>query len=263
MSRVLDGIVDRLSNIPDLSGLGDLIEAIRTSYRVDHVYYYAVSLGLEAPVFEDTRGGGMAEADGIWRRDGRSLAAITYSPDWIHHYFEQKYQTVDPVLLGAASSFAPINWNLLDWSSTQRRKFLRDAIAYGVGNQGYTVPIHGPHGQFALFTLNKSCCAREWNDMLEGCATDIMLLAHHVHQQALRLARAEAESVSERTLSAREREALGLIADGLSRGQAADRLGISENTFRVYIDSARHKLGALNIPHAIALAAYRGVITPQ
>jgi DNA-binding CsgD family transcriptional regulator len=49
----------------------------------------------------------------------------------------------------------------------------------------------------------------------------------------------------------------------VSRARAADRLGISENTFRVYVDSARHKLGALNVPHAIALAAYRGVMTPQ
>lgn len=252
-----------MSSISDLSGLGALIDDIRKEYRVDHVYYYAVSLGLGAPVFEDTRGGGLAEEGGIWRRDGRSLAAITYSPDWIRHYFERKYQTVDPVLLGAASSFAPINWNELDWTSPARRKFLQDAISYGVGNQGYTVPIHGPLGQFALFTLNKCCAAREWNAMLEACATDIMLLAHHVHQQALRLARAGAEAPPDKTLSAREREALGLIADGLSRGQAAERLGISENTFRVYVDSARHKLGALNIPQAVALAAYRGLITPQ
>ena len=89
-----------------------------------------------------------------------------------------------------------------------------------------------------------------------------MLLAHYTHQQALRLAGAEAEMLA-RPLSLRERDAMRLLADGKSRAQAADVLGISENTLRVYIDSARHKLGALNIPHAIALAAYRGVITPQ
>ena len=92
--------------------------------------------------------------------------------------------------------------------------------------------------------------------------TDFTLIAHYTHQLALKLTAPPLEAHT-RALSAREMDAIRLIADGFSRGKAADTLGISENTFRVYIDSARHKLGALNIPHAIALAAYKGVITPQ
>ena len=42
----------------------------------------------------------------------------------------------------------------------------------------------------------------------------------------------------------------------------ADALQISENTLRAYIDSARHKLGALNVTHAVALALARGIIVP-
>ncbi len=36
----------------------------------------------------------------------------------------------------------------------------------------------------------------------------------------------------------------------------------SENTLRAYIDSARHKLGAMNVTHAVALALARGIIVP-
>ncbi len=61
MSDALNAIVEKLSNIPDLSGLGEVIEAIRGAYQVDHVYYYALSLGLDAPVFLATRGGGMTK----------------------------------------------------------------------------------------------------------------------------------------------------------------------------------------------------------
>ena len=43
----------------------------------------------------------------------------------------------------------------------------------------------------------------------------------------------------------------------------ADALQISENTLRAYIDSARHKLGALNVTHAVALALARGIIVPD
>jgi len=62
-------------------------------------------------------------------------------------------------------------------------------------------------------------------------------------------------------LSPRERETLTQLSLGQSRAEVADQLQISENTLRAYIDSARHKLGALNVTHAVALALARGIIT--
>ena len=49
------------------------------------------------------------------------------------------------------------------------------------------------------------------------------------------------------------------VAEG-NRAQAALELEISENTLRVYIESARHKLGALNTTHAVARALGEGQI---
>ena len=91
--------------------------------------------------------------------------------------------------------------------------------------------------------------------------TDFMLLGHFMHQRVLQMTGLE-QPQQTRPLSAREKDAMRLIARGMSRGRASEKLGISENTFRVYIDSARHKLGALNIPNAIALAVHRGIIPP-
>jgi DNA-binding CsgD family transcriptional regulator len=51
-----------------------------------------------------------------------------------------------------------------------------------------------------------------------------------------------------------------LIAIGYNRAQVADTLSISEHTLRVYIESARFKLGALNTTHAVARALSRGLI---
>ncbi|KEJ89760.1 hypothetical protein DSW25_05935 [Sulfitobacter donghicola DSW-25 = KCTC 12864 = JCM 14565] len=47
---------------------------------------------------------------------------------------------------------------------------------------------------------------------------------------------------------------------GYSRAQVANSLAISEHTLRVYIESARFKLGALNTTHAVARALSRGLI---
>ena len=195
-------------------------------------------------------------------RGGRAIGAVSYPSEWVKRYFEMNYASLDPVHIAAESQFAPLDWARLDWSGASQRRFFQEAYDHGVGNQGYTVPIRGPNGQFAIFTITKACRDDVWTRLITSFSKDFVLIAHYMHQQALSLAGSEAQ-MTERPLSTRERDALRLLADGSSRAQAAEFLGISENTLRVYIDSARHKLGALNVPHAIALAAYKGVIVPQ
>jgi len=51
-----------------------------------------------------------------------------------------------------------------------------------------------------------------------------------------------------------------LLAVGYSRAQVAETLSISEHTLRVYVESARFKLGAMNTTHAVARALSRGLI---
>ena len=266
MSKALNAIVEQLSNTPELSGLGEVIELIRGTYDVDHVNYHAISLGLDAPVLAESIGGAISDGRGLWRREGRQLGVFSYSYEWIARYLEERYDTIDPTVAGSFGAFAAVNWADLDWSGAPLKRFMLEASDFGIGNHGLTVPVRGPNGQFAMFTVNKRCANTEWESLLTAYRNDFTLLAHYVHQQALTFAVSDSNILAgqpQRALSARERDAISLIADGLSRGQAADKLGISENTFRVYIDSARHKLGALNIPHAVALAAYRGVVTPQ
>ena len=80
-----------------------------------------------------------------------------------------------------------------------------------------------------------------------------------MHQHAKRIINNEVDPPTT-DLSPRERETLARLSIGQSRAQVADSLGISENTLRAYIDSARHKLGAANVTHAVALATAKGII---
>ena len=61
-------------------------------------------------------------------------------------------------------------------------------------------------------------------------------------------------------LSSREREVLGLIADGLSGDAVAHSLCIAPETVRRHIANARRKLGATTRAHAVAVAMMRGLI---
>ena len=60
--------------------------------------------------------------------------------------------------------------------------------------------------------------------------------------------------------SAREREVLGLLADGATDGQIAVRLELSPATVQTHVRNAKAKLGARTRAQAVALALQRGLI---
>ena len=122
-----------------------------------------------------------------------------------------------------------------------------------------TIPIRGPQGQFALFTASHTCSDDVWAVFRERNERDLILIAHEFNKKALEFEHG-AESDTVAGLSPRELSAMTYIAKGMSRAQAAEQMQISEHTLRVYIEAARHKLGALNTTHAVARALSRGLI---
>lgn len=72
-------------------------------------------------------------------------------------------------------------------------------------------------------------------------------------------ARRDAGSAT-RPLSAREREVLGMLAEGLSGAAIAKRLVLSPETVRTHVRNAMDKLDANTRVQAIALAIQRGEI---
>jgi DNA-binding NarL/FixJ family response regulator len=62
-------------------------------------------------------------------------------------------------------------------------------------------------------------------------------------------------------LSERESEVLGLLVEGLSAGQMARRLFISESTVKTHISKMYDKLGATNRAQAVMAAVRLGLVT--
>ena len=241
MSERIRSIIEGMPEFRKVEDVRLFADLIRDIYDVDHVVYVVVSFG-GAPNFGDYQFG-----------------EITYRAEWSQHYLEESYKEVDPTAIGAVQSFTPLDWKRLDWGPRKRRKLILEAVDAGVGNQGYTVPIRGPNGQFAVLTVNKTCTDRVWEQYIAETASDWLLVANFIHQKVLEIFKVKCgdEFI---TLSPRERDALAMISSGLSRTETAEKLKISENTLRVYLDSARNKLGGLNMPHAVALAVRSGII---
>ena len=239
MHERLQSIVEAVPSITDAGTLRLFLDRVRALYDMDNCIYYALSLG--GP------------------KAGCEFGAMTYDHAWHQRYEDVRYRDCDPVVLSAVGGFAPINWNDLDWTGRPVRRLLSEAREFRVGNHGYTIPIHGPGGQFAMFTVSKQCPEGDWCALLAESAQALLLIAHHVHRHALEINGA-AEPLAPPSLSPRERDALALMAAGRSRAQIAEKLKISESTLRVYLDSARHKLGGLNAFHAVAIAVKGGSI---
>lgn len=61
-------------------------------------------------------------------------------------------------------------------------------------------------------------------------------------------------------LTAREREILALLAEGLANRAIAERLGITERTVKFHVAEILARLGASNRAQAVAIAKARGVV---
>ncbi len=231
----LDRILEDLDATDTLDGLQEVIVSLRDAFEIDHMVYHWVDSA------------------------GEQYGCGTYDDAWVEHYVAQGYIRVDPVIVGCFRRFHPVDWKRLDWSGKPARAFLADSLQNGVGNQGYSIPIRGPNGQFALFTTNHSCDDATWAGFIETHSRELILIAHYFNRKALEF-EPDRKGEQSRALSPREVDAMTLLAVGYSRAQVADTLAISEHTLRVYIESARFKLGANNTTHAVARALSRGLI---
>lgn len=235
MQSRLESLLETIQNVEALDDLNHEILSLRESLDVEHVIYHSVN------------------------STGTQYAALTYSDEWVDRYLDRDYARIDPVVQGCYQRFHAVDWKRLSWSGKAVRDFLGEAQDAGIGNQGFSIPIRGPGGQFALFTVSHRCSDDEWASYTREHASDLILLSHFVNQKALEIERGT-DFVHSSQLSPREVDALTMLAMGLSRTQAAESLSISEHTLRVYIESARYKLGALNTTHAVAKALSLGQI---
>lgn len=235
MKERLETLITRLQQASTHHDLQSIVHSLREMYDAEHVVYHSV------------------------KRTGEQYAALTYEQPWIDRYVERSYARIDPVVQNAYQRFHPLDWRKLDWTANPTRTFRGEAMDAGVGNQGLSVPIRGPNGQFALFTATANAHERLWSNFVEENTNELILIAHLLNQKALEFDKGTDEQPRAH-LSPREIDALSLLANGLSRAQIAETLSISEHTLRTYIESARFKLAAQNTTHAVVKAIMHGLV---
>ena len=231
----LDVILEVMDAATTLGDLQGIVEKIGATMAIDHKISHWVD------------------------RAGDHYYFGTYSAEWAARYQEMNYVRIDPVVASCYRGVDPVNWKELDWTPKNVRGFLADALEHGVGNQGYSIPMRGPNGQFAVFTVSHNCSDADWDRFISDHGRSLVLMAFFFNSKALQL-EPQRTGKAQKTLSPREVDVLTLLGIGKSRAQVSEALSISQHTLRVYVESARAKLAAENTTHAVAVAISRGLV---
>ncbi len=89
---------------------------------------------------------------------------------------------------------------------------------------------------------------------------DIVLVARDADDPDVARQLVHHDVVSGPTLSNREREILGLLAEGLGNKQIAAQLGISTHTVKTHLELLFEKLGVSSRAEAVATGVRRGLL---
>jgi LuxR family quorum-sensing system transcriptional regulator SinR len=253
-SRGSNMITDRVETFSDLevSDLMALDSAVTEQGLADFISKITQRLGLRNAIYHCPTFPGRTITD--------PFLVLTYDEEWVDHYKKSDYVSIDPVFNVGARSVLPVDWSTLEKKDRKVVKLFNEAHDAGVGRQGLTVPIRGPeNGLWALFSVTSEDTDREWRSRLRGLTREVLLLAHFIHQKAYELY-GEGETFDLNAITRREREALNWTAEGKTVFDIAALMKISPETVKAHLDSARHKLGALNRVHAVTKAIRAGLV---
>ena len=206
-----------------------------TKTGINHVTYALVKPGL---AFSD------------------ALVSSTYPKEWQTRYLERSYVTLDPVFVSCRHSVLPVNWAHVRPPSEEGGLILKEASDYGIGTTGFSVPVRGPDGTFAIASFTGTETHEKiFQDVSYQAA--LVLIAFHMHSQAAVLLGLNEIKAA---LTPRETEVVALIASGMTVKEAGRMLSLSIRTIRFHLDSCRQKLGTGTIRGAVVKAVSMGLI---
>lgn len=179
------------------------------------------------------------------------LVSLTYPEEWVERYRSESYMLIDPIFKKIETAILPIDWATVRLETRQERAFFGEASEFNIGRQGISFPLRGPGPISALFTVTFLQPDHEWRQYKAAHIADLNLLADLYHAQMIQ---ENYGVVPESNLSPRERECVVWATEGKTISETASLLGISPNTVRMFLDSARNKMGCVNKTHLIAKA---------
>lgn len=219
-----------------------VLEQFLKNYNIDYFAYFILAQNLRALPPQ------------------AGLVTFNYPRDLAQLYFKNNYVAIDPIIAQSLKEARPFHWAYAKeaQSLNAQQKQMFDDYAAADFIDGLSVPVYGPMGTIALFSLSSR--GKEL-DVSEADLQTIQYACVQVHTRYFELANVNTEPPTKR-LSPREKEALTLVADGLANPAIAEQLGVTENTVDTMLRRIFTKLDVNNRVSAVLKAIGCGVIVP-
>jgi len=187
-------------------------------------------------------------------------ATANVPEEWIHHYFANSYEIVDPVLLRAPLLDGPVIWDELAREAPltpKQRRVMAESRDAGLLN-GVTLPLHGSCGETYIISLATD--GPRPPDLAK--LARLQILAIQFLAAYARACRRCAGELPQIRLTDRERECLTWTARGKSAWSIGKIIDVSEHTVNFHLKRGMAKLGASNRMQAVVAALRLGLILP-
>ncbi|MHC5307669.1 LuxR family transcriptional regulator [Bartonella sp. LJL80] len=222
--------------ISDLQVLREKCMELTTFFNLQNITYFCINdngLKTEEPV-----------------------VITTYSQKWQDYYRQNEFYLYDPVLYQTFEQVLPTDWRDFEMRSAKIKEIMTASREFGVGDYGLSIPLRGPRSERAIVSITHDGNARTWERLKSVYMKDFMIIAQLIHATALNLKKSNSRIESDMHLgmTPRELHCLYWASQGKTTHETAIIMGISQNTVRAYIESARRELNATSIAHAVSKA---------
>jgi DNA-binding CsgD family transcriptional regulator len=195
----------------------------------------------------------------FWSRAGQTAQpdhAHTFSrispTGWESIYAEKRLADANFVSRIARRRATPFTWSQVELATPAEREVYGVLGDFNISD-GVAVPAHGEEGHIGVTSM-----AFERLDEIAPQDRYAITFTAMVLQAKMRWLSPPARAKAR--LSPRERDCIGLIAEGKTDWEIGEILGVAETTVISHVQSAKRKLGARTRAHAVALSLTAGLI---
>jgi DNA-binding CsgD family transcriptional regulator len=175
----------------------------------------------------------------------------TYNESWLSSYTSAERRDINPVISYGSHALLLFDWDDVPRDNKISERFFAEAIEFGIGTRGLTVPVRGPLGDVALFTVNANCSFQVWSKRRLAMAPDLTHFAYLFHNAIVSRVNKKITSHIP-NLSKREVEVLLWASKGKTAWETAKILNLSEATVSYYLRNTFSKLNVKNKNQAIS-----------
>jgi LuxR family quorum-sensing system transcriptional regulator CciR len=187
-----------------------------------------------------------------------------YPSSWREMIIERKYTSDDPVFVACEHTSVGFRWSdIHKWVALSKRQqeILEGAHAAGIG-EGFTVPVHIP-GEYAGSCSFGLRLNRRFDDSTMPAAQFVGCFGFEAARRVLHVQglRAGKDSPAMPRLTPRQLDCVVLAAAGKSDWDAAQLLGISDQTVHQHIEDAKRRYGVSTRLQLVVRALFDGQLT--